>query len=61
MKKCNKKPTPAIQAQIKELQDRSTIKVNFSEKVTVPVAVVHGNSCKDPDHDSWKESDRGKK
>ena len=29
MKKWHKKPTPALQAWVKELQDRSTTKVNF--------------------------------
>ena len=38
MKKWHKKPTPALQAWVKELQDRSTTKVNFSKKVIAPVA-----------------------
>ena len=46
MKKWHKKPTPALQAQIEELQDRSTTKVNFSKKVIAPVAVEQGNSRK---------------
>ena len=46
MKKWHKKPTPALQARVKELQDRSTTKVNFPKKVIVPVAVGHSNSHK---------------
>ena len=46
MKKWHKKTTPALQAQVKELQDRPTTKVNFSKKVIAPVAAGHGNSHK---------------
>ena len=46
VKKWHKKPTPALQAQVKELQDRSTTKVNFSKKVIAPVAAGHDNSHK---------------
>ncbi len=46
MKKWHKKITPALQAQVKELQDRSTTNVNFSKKVIAPVATGHDNSRK---------------
>ena len=38
MKKWHKKPTSALQARIKELQDRSTTKVKSSKRVIAPVA-----------------------
>jgi len=47
MKKWHKKPTSALQARVKELEDRSTTKVNFSKKVVVPVIAGHGNSQED--------------
>ena len=46
VKKWHKKPTPALQARVKELQDRSTTKVNFSKNVIAPVVAGHGNNCK---------------
>ena len=46
MKKWHKKPTPALQARVKELQDRSTTKVNLSKNVIAPVVAGHGNNCK---------------
>ena len=47
MKKRHKKPTSALQAWVKELEDRSTTKVNFSKKVVAPVDARHGNSQED--------------
>ena len=47
MKKWHKKPTSALQAWVKELEDRSTTKVNFSKKVVAPVDARHGNSQED--------------
>ena len=38
MKKWHKKPTSALQARIKELQDKSTTKVKSSKRVIAPVA-----------------------
>ena len=52
MKKWHKKPTPPLQAQIKELQDRSTTKVKSSNRVIAPVAAEHSNS---------RKNDRGNK
>ena len=46
MKEWHKKPTPALQARVKEIQGRITTKVNFSKKVVAPVAAGHGNSLK---------------
>ena len=46
MKKWHKKPTSALQARIKELQDRSTAKVNLSKEMIASVAVGHSNSHK---------------
>lgn len=46
MKKWHKKPTPALEARVKGLQDRSTSEVNFSKKVIAPIAAGHGNSHK---------------
>ena len=46
MKKWHKKPTPALQARVKELHDRSTTKMNFSKTVIAPVAAEHGISRK---------------
>ncbi|XP_046761077.1 uncharacterized protein LOC121108186 [Gallus gallus] len=45
MKKWHKKPTSALQARVKELEDRST--TNFSKKVVAPVDAGHGNSQED--------------
>ena len=47
MKKWHKKPTSALQTWVKELEDRSTTKVNFSKKVVTPVDARHGNSQED--------------
>jgi len=47
MKKWHKKTTSTRQARVKELEDRSTTKVNFSKKVVAPVDVGHGNSQED--------------
>ena len=44
MKKWHKQPTPALQARVKELQDKSTTKVNFSRKVIAPVAADNGGN-----------------
>jgi len=44
MKKWHKKPTSALQAQIKELQDRSTNKVKSSKRVIAPVAADNGGN-----------------
>jgi len=52
MKKWHRKHIPALQAWVKELQDSSTTKVNFSKMVTAPFAAGHGKSHK---------NDRGKK
>ena len=52
MKKWHKKPTPALQAWVKELQDRSTTKVNFSKKVIAPAAAGHSKN---------RKTDRGNK
>ena len=38
MKKWHKKPTSALKARIKELQDKSTTKVKSSKRVIAPVA-----------------------
>ena len=38
MKEWHKQPTPVLQARVRELQDKSTTKVNFSKKVIAPVA-----------------------
>ena len=46
MKKWHKKPPPALQAWVKELQDRSTAKVNLSKEMIASVAVGHSNSHK---------------
>jgi len=46
MKKWHKNPTPALQAQVKELHDRSTTEVSFYKNVTAPVAAGHSNSHK---------------
>ena len=46
MRKWHKKLTSALHAQVNELQDRSTTKVNFSKKVIAPVAAGHDNSHK---------------
>ena len=47
MKKRHKKPTSALQEVVKELEDGSTTKVNFSKKVLGPVDAGHGNSQED--------------
>ena len=52
MKKWHKKPTPALQAWVKELQDRSTTKVN-SKNMIAPVAEGHGNSHKNDGGLAW--------
>ena len=44
MKKWHKQPTPALQARVKELQDKSATKVNFSKKVIAPVAADNGGN-----------------
>jgi len=46
MKKWHKNPTLALQAQVKELHDRSTTEVSFSKNVTAPVAAGHSNGHK---------------
>jgi len=43
MKKWHKKPNPVLQAWMRELQNRTTTKVNFSKKVSAPVAAGHNS------------------
>ena len=52
VKKWHKKPTPALQARVKEIQGRITTKVNFSKMVIALVSVGYGNS---------RKNDRGNK
>ena len=46
MKKWHKKPTSALQAWVKELQDRETTKANSSKKLITPVAVGHDKTVR---------------
>lgn len=45
----------------KNLQNRSTTKANSSMKLITPVAVGHGKSHNDPDHDSREKNNRANK